>query len=105
MAYYFWDSTLAKACGLARRGETHRSAAYRGELGTISTLSGLVKTFNQTRQMMKAFSGMGAMGRMKALKQMGNMDMFSGKMPTMKVRQRSVRKKVDRRKLRKKHSR
>jgi hypothetical protein len=66
-----------------------------------------VKTFNQTRQMMKAFSGMGALGKMKALKQMGNMDMFSGKMPGMgmKIKQRSKRKKVERKKKNKQRRR
>ena len=70
-----------------------------------SDVSGLVKTFNQSRQMMKAMSGMGAMGRMKALKSMGNMDMFSGRMPGLKVKQRSKRKRVDRRKKGKKRRR
>ncbi len=70
-----------------------------------SDVSGLVKTFNQSRQMMKAMSGMGTMGRMKALKSMGNMDMFSGKMPGLKVKQRSKRKRVDRRKKGKKNRR
>ncbi|MBN2377508.1 MAG: signal recognition particle protein [Sedimentisphaerales bacterium] len=70
-----------------------------------SDVSGLVKTFNQSRQMMKAMSGMGAMGRMKALKSMGNMDMFSGRMPGLKIKQRSKRKRVDRRKKGKKNRR
>ena len=70
-----------------------------------SDVSGLVKTFNQSRQMMKAMSGMGAMGRMKALKSMGNMDMSSGRMPGLKVKQRSKRKRVDRRKKGKKNRR
>ena len=50
------------------------------------------------RQMMKAMSGMGMMGRMKAMKQLSNMDMFSGKMPGLKMKQRSKRKRGDRRK-------
>ncbi|MCP4711976.1 MAG: signal recognition particle protein, partial [Planctomycetes bacterium] len=66
-----------------------------------SDVSGLVKTFNQTRQMMKAMSGMGMGGKMKAMKSLGNMDMFSGKMPGMKLKQRSKRKKVDRKKRKK----
>lgn len=66
-----------------------------------SDVSGLVKTFNQSRQMMKAMSGMGMGGKMKAMKALGNMDMFSGKMPGMKLKQRSKRKKVDRKKRRK----
>jgi len=79
---------------------SRRRRIARGSGTDPTDVSGLVKTFNQTRQMMKAFSGMGALGKMKALKQMGNMDMFSGKMPGMgmKIKQRSKRKKVDRRK-------
>ena len=63
-------------------------------------VAGLVKTFRQTREMMKAMSSMGAGGRLKALSQMGNMDMFGGGggMPGMKVKQRSKRKKVERKK-------
>ncbi len=61
-------------------------------------VSSLVKTFNQTRQMMKAMSGMGMMGRMKALSQMGKMDAFGegGGLGGVKVKQRSKRKKPDR---------
>ncbi len=83
---------IAKGCGM----QTH-------------DVSGLVKTFKQTRQMMKAFSGMGMMGKMKAMKQMTSMDglaaMMGGGggggmpgMPGAKVKQRSKRKKVARRK-------
>ena len=77
---------------------SRRRRIARGS-GTENTdVSGLVKTFKQTQQMMKAMSGMGMLGRAKALKQIGNMDMFSGKMPGLKVKQRSKRKRVDRRK-------
>ena len=82
---------------------SRRRRIARGFGGEPSDVSGLVKTFTQTRQMMKAMSGMGAMGRMKAMSQLGNnMDMFSGKMPGMKMKQRSKRKKVDRKKRGKK---
>jgi len=70
-------------------------------------VSGLVKTFNQTRQMMKAFSGMGMMSRMKAMTQMGSMmDAMGGKLPKMKFNkpQRSLSKR-EIRKNRKKRSR
>lgn len=77
---------------------SRRKRIARGSGVEPSDVSGLVKTFNQTRQMMKAMSGMGMMGRMKAMKQLGNMDMFSGKMPQMRVKQRSKRKRVDRKK-------
>ena len=77
---------------------SRRRRIARGSGTEPSDVSGLVKTFNQTRQMMKAFSGMGTMGRMKAMKQMGSMDMLGGKMPGLKIKQRSKRKKVDRKK-------
>jgi len=81
---------------------SRRRRIARGSGTEVTDVSGLVKTFTQTRQMMKAMSGMGAMGRMKALTQLGNMDMLSGKMPKLKVKQRSKRKRVDRRKKNKK---
>lgn len=77
---------------------SRRRRIARGSGTEPMDVSGLVKTFNQTRQMMKAFSGLGMMGRMKALKQMGNMDLMSGKMPGLKIKQRSQRKRVDRKK-------
>lgn len=77
---------------------SRRRRIARGSGTEPMDVSGLVKTFNQTRQMMKAFSGLGMMGRMKALKQMGNMDLMSGKMPGLKIKQRSHRKRVDRKK-------
>ena len=80
---------------------SRRRRIAKGSGTEPSDVSGLIKTFKQTQQMMKSFSGMGAGGRMKALKQMGGMDMFSGKMPGMKTRQRSKRKKVERRKKKK----
>jgi signal recognition particle subunit SRP54 len=80
---------------------SRRRRIARGSGTDSSDVSGLVKTFTQARQMMKAMSGMGMMGRMKALKNLGNMDMFSGKMGGMKIKQRSKRKRVDRRKKKK----
>jgi len=77
---------------------SRRRRISRGSGTDATYVSGLVKTFNQTRQMMKAMSGMGMMGRMKAMKQLGNMDMFGGKMPGLKIKQRSKRKKGDRKK-------
>jgi signal recognition particle subunit SRP54 len=77
---------------------SRRRRIARGSGTEPSDVSGLVKTFNQTRQMMKALGGMGMMDRMKAMKQLGSMDMFSGKVPRLKVKQRSKRKRVDRRK-------
>ncbi|MBN1845459.1 MAG: signal recognition particle protein [Sedimentisphaerales bacterium] len=77
---------------------SRRRRIARGSGTEPQDVSSLVKTFNQSRQMMKAMSGMGMMGRMKAMKQLSNMDLFSGKMPGMKIKQRSKRKRVDRRK-------
>lgn len=77
---------------------SRRRRIARGSGTDPTDVSGLVKTFNQTRQMMKAFSGLGMMGRMKALKQMGSMDLMSGKMPGLKIKQRSKRKRVERKK-------
>ena len=77
---------------------SRRRRIARGSGTDTTDVSGLVKTFTQTRQMMKAMSGMGPMGRMKALSQLGKMDMLGGKVPQLKVKQRSKRKRVDRRK-------
>jgi len=76
---------------------SRRRRIARGSGTSPTDVSGLVKTFNQTRQMMKAFSGMGAMSRMKAISQMGKMDLFGGKMPRFKIKQQTKRKKVERR--------
>jgi len=80
---------------------SRRRRIARGSGAEPADVSGLVKTFNQTRQVVKAFSGMGMLDRMKALKQFGSMDMFGGKMPKLKLKQRSKRKKIDRRKKKK----
>ena len=77
---------------------SRRRRIARGSGTEASDVSGLVKTFNQTKQMMKSIGGMGLTGRMKAMKQLSNMDMLSGKMPGMKIKQRSKRKKVERKK-------
>jgi len=79
---------------------SRRRRIARGSGTEPSDVSGLVKSFNQTRQMMKSLGGMGVTGRMKALKQLGSMDMFSGKVPQLRVKQRSKRKRVDRKKKR-----
>ncbi|MBI9016520.1 MAG: signal recognition particle protein [Phycisphaerae bacterium] len=68
-------------------------------------VSGLVKTFKQTREMMKAMSSMSMMGRMKAMTQLGKMDpgaMGMGAPGGGKLKQRSKRKKVERKKRPKK---
>lgn len=83
---------------------SRRRRIARGSGTDPVEVSGLVKTFNQSRQMMKAMSGLGAAGRMKAMSQLGNMDLMSGgKMPRFRTKLRSKRKRVERRK--KKHKR
>jgi len=82
---------------------SRRRRIARGSGADPTDVSSLVKTFEQSRQMMKALGGMGLMGRMKALKTMGSLDLFSGKLPDLHVRQRPKRRKLDRK--RKKRSR
>jgi len=82
-------------------GASRRRRIAKGSGTDTQEVSGLVKTFNQAKQMMKAMSSMGAMGKMKGLKGLGSMDMFSGRMPGLKTKQRSKRKRTDRRKKKK----
>lgn len=77
---------------------SRRRRIARGSGVDQAAVSGLVKTFNQTRQLMKMMSGMGIMGRLKALKQLGNMDLLGKGVPQVSVPQRSKRKKVERKK-------
>jgi len=79
---------------------SRRRRIARGCGMETTDVSGLVKTFNQSKQMMKAISGMGMRDRMKTMSQMGNMDlagMLGGK-GRLKTKQRSKRKKPDRKK-------
>ena len=70
-----------------------------------SDVSELIKTFGRMRHMVKAMSSQGLMGgkgmfgKMKMAKQLGSMDMFSGK-TQFKQKQRSKRKKPDRKRHR-----
>ena len=48
-------------------------------------VSQLLKGFEQTRKLTKMMAGQGMMGRMKMAQQLGKIDMFSGRMPNMKV--------------------
>ncbi len=65
---------------------SRRRRIARGSGMQPHDVSGLVKTFDQTRQMMKAMSSMSMMGRMKALTQLGKMDMHGGNLPKMKIK-------------------
>jgi len=86
---------------------SRRRRIAKGCGADTTAVSGLVKTFGQTRQMMKAMSGMGVMGRMKAMTQLGS-GMASGGLSGlggMKIKQRSKRKKVERKKRPKRNRR
>jgi len=62
----------------------------------VQDVAGLVKTFRRSRDMIKSISG-GAMGGMKSLLS-GKMDMFGAMGEQRKIKQRSKRKRVIRRK-------
>jgi signal recognition particle subunit SRP54 len=75
-------------------------------------VSQVLKAFEQTRRVTRMFAGKGARGRMEMMKQLGNIDMFSGKMPKLKggkgskatarpVRKMSKKERRNRRKKRK----
>lgn len=83
---------------------SRRRRIARGSGTQPHDVSGLVKTFDQTRDMMKAMSSMSAFGRMKALTQMGKMDMAGGQMPKFRAPTPRINSKL-KRKLRKKKSR
>jgi signal recognition particle subunit SRP54 len=76
---------------------SRRRRIARGCGRQLQDVAGLIKTFKRTRDMMKAVSG-GAMGGLKSLMS-GKMDMFSAMAPgAKKVKQRSKRKRVIKRK-------
>jgi signal recognition particle subunit SRP54 len=76
---------------------SRRRRIARGCGRQLQDVAGLIKTFKRTRDMMKAVSG-GAMGGLKNLLS-GKMDMFSAMGPgSRKVKQRSKRKRVIKRK-------
>jgi signal recognition particle subunit SRP54 len=76
---------------------SRRRRIARGCGRDLQDVAGLIKTFKRTRDMMKAVSG-GAMGGLKGLMS-GKMDMFSAMAPGgKKVKQRSKRKRIIKRK-------
>jgi len=76
---------------------SRRRRIARGCGRELQDVAGLIKTFKRTRDMMKAVSG-GAMGGLKSLMS-GKMDMFKAMAPgAKKVKQRSKRKRVIKRK-------
>ncbi len=88
---------------------SRRRRIARGSGSGPQDVSGLVKTFKQSREMMKMMAGLGPLGKFKAMKQMMNPDnlaaMMGGKGPGMKVKQRSKRKKPPRKKRSKRQAR
>jgi signal recognition particle subunit SRP54 len=59
-------------------------------------VSGLIKSFEQIRHFMRQMQSAGPLGRLKMMKQFGNMDMFQKGGPKFKQRQRSKRKRQPR---------
>ncbi len=75
---------------------SRRRRIARGSGMDIGIVNGLIKTFEQSRQMMRAMSGLGPRGKLQAMSQMGNMlEQGGGRMPG-KIKMRSKRKKVER---------
>ncbi|NQU76106.1 MAG: signal recognition particle protein, partial [Planctomycetes bacterium] len=70
---------------------SRRRRIARGSGTEAEDVSGLVKSFSQMQAVMKQMAGMGMMDRMRFAKQMGQMDLAGGKMPGLKMKQRSKR--------------
>jgi signal recognition particle subunit SRP54 len=70
---------------------SRRRRIARGAGVAPEDVSGLVKQFTQVQHLMKQMAGMGMMDRMRMAKQMGQMDLMGGKMPNLKMKQRSKR--------------
>jgi signal recognition particle subunit SRP54 len=79
---------------------SRRRRIARGSGTDPQDVSGLVKSFNQARDMMKAMADMSMMDRLKAGSQFAKMSMGGGKMPRIKVQPRANRR-VDRKEKRK----
>jgi signal recognition particle subunit SRP54 len=75
---------------------SRRRRIARGCGRSLQDVAGLIKTFKRSRDMMKSLSG-GAMGGFKSLMS-GKMDMFSAMGGGRKIKQRSKRKRVIKRK-------
>ena len=77
---------------------SRRRRIAAGSGAAANDISGLVKTFERSRNMLKSLSG-GAMGGLKSLLSGGGMDMLSGAMAAgKKIKQRSKRKQKARKK-------
>ena len=84
---------------------SRRRRIARGSGSEPADVAELIKTFGRMRQMIKSFSGQGLLGgkgmfgKAKMAKQLGSMDMFSGR-TQFKQKQRSKRKRSPRKKHR-----
>ncbi|NLF31779.1 MAG: signal recognition particle protein [Planctomycetes bacterium] len=70
---------------------SRRRRIARGSGTQPEDVSGLIKSFTQMQGLMKQMAGMGMRDRMRLAQQMGQMDMAGGRMPNLKVKQRSKR--------------
>ncbi len=68
-------------------------------------VSGLVKSFNQARDLMKGMAGMGMADRMKVGTQFAQMSAMGGKMPKFKVQKKARQRRDDRKSKRRQRKR
>jgi signal recognition particle subunit SRP54 len=88
--------TIAERQGPDIIDSSRRRRIARGCGRSLQDVAGLIKTFKRSRDMMKSLSG-GAMGGFKSLMS-GKMDMFGAMGGGRKIKQRSKRKRVIKRK-------
>jgi len=79
---------------------SRRRRIARGSGTEPQDVSGLIKSFFQAREMMKAMSGMSMMQRMRVGTQFAQMSMFGGKMPKIKGLSKADRRRIDRKEKR-----
>ena len=88
---------------------SRRRRIAKGSGTDPNDVSGLIKTFRQSKAMMQSLGGMNPLSRLKAMQQMMNPDnmaaMMAGGGPGQKVKQRSKRKKAPRKKRSKRQGR
>ncbi len=71
---------------------SRRRRIARGSGNDPKDVSGLIKSFNQARDVMKAMSGMGFTDRLKMGTQFAQMSAMGGKMPQLKTKGRTQKK-------------
>ena len=79
---------------------SRRRRIARGSGTEPQDVSGLIKSFAQARDMMKAMADMSMMDRMKAGTKFAQMSMAGGKMPKLKGLSKASRRKLDRKEKR-----